>query len=53
MIYIPESVRRFLTFFFFYTVPGLIMATIIGGLMWLTLPVWVLLSAIIVWRDRR
>lgn len=47
-----EKIGRALTFWFFFTVPGLVMMTAIGIAMWLTLPVWVALTAVILVVDR-
>jgi hypothetical protein len=47
-----ERIGRTLTFWFFFTVPGMVMATIIGAAMWATLPIWVAVTIAILVVDR-
>lgn len=47
------SLGQWVTFFFFYTVPGLVLMTMIGVLMWMTLPIWIVLTLLILWSDRK
>lgn len=47
-----EKLGRALTFWFFFTVPGLVMMTAIGIAMWLTFPIWVALTLVILLVDR-
>ena len=47
-----EQIGRGITFWFFFTVPGLIMATVIGAAMWVTLPLWIAVTIGVLVYDR-